>query len=1541
MTDYMLGTMAYPFAGTFDGQGYTISGFHVEKTEGDTAGIFASTAGGKTAIIKNLKIAASYFEAVGAVGALIGQTSGGSTEIYNVYVDTDVVINSTGNNAGGLVGHVGQNGFDFIEDTPALIVDSCFNAAEVTAEGKNNVGGILGNANTKNITITNCLNIGAISGANYIGGMIGYGIGGGEISIDGCVNIGTITGTGSNVAAIANFNASETKQATNCYYLNGSAANGVAGGTDNDVQAVAFSVLGGEALPENLNGEKWIARGEGDEYEICVPAGVQNYVPATTSFHIIDNVPDWLKDYATTDEFTIETVDQWKEIANFIKGEYTSSGDFEGKTILLAGDIDFEDEDMSEYMLGTMAKPFAGTFDGQGYTISGFHVEKTESDTAGLFGSTAGGKTAIIKNFKVAASYFEAVGAVGAIIGQTSGGSTELYNIYVDADVVINSTGNAAGGLVGHVGANGFDFIEDTPALIVDSCVNAAEVTAEGKNSVGGILGNANTKNVTITNCLNIGDVTGKNNVGGMIGYCLGVGEISIDGCVNAGTITGTGDNVAAIAAFNTSETKTATNCYYLNGSAANGVVGGTDNDVQAVAFSVLGGEELPENLDGDKWVARGGSGEYEICIPAGVSGFAPATTSFHTVDDTPDWLKAYADNDEFVIEDVDQWKEFANFVNGAYMSSGDFENKTVILGNDLDFEDEDMAEYMVGTSATPFAGIFDGHGYTISGFSVTKEGETAGLFAFTAGGKVAVIKNLKIKASYFESAGAVGAIIGQTSGGSTELYNIYIDADVVINSTGSAAGGLVGHVGANGFDFIADTPALVVDSCVNAAEVTAEGQNSVGGILGNANNKNVNIVNCLNLGAITGGTNVGGILGYGIGKDTNCEITIEACVNVGTITGSGAAIANLSTSGTRTATSCYYLIGSAATGVVSGTDNDVQAVSAAIVGGATLPENLNNGFWIARGEGTTLEICIPAAVETYAPAETSFRTTDNTPAWLLGYEAAEEFTITTVEQWKQLANFIKGEYMRAGDFEGKTILLGNDLDFEDEDTTDYMLGSMATPFAGTFDGNGAAIIGFRVVVEGADTAGIFGSTAGGKLATIRNLVIKDSHFEAEGAVGALIGQTSGGSTVIENVYVTATVEIVSTGDYVGGLVGHVGQNGYTFIDGEPALNVSYCINAASITTDKNDVGGILGNGNSKEVVITNCINVGDISGYRFVGGIAGLLSDKAEVRNCINAGDINGTSSRNYFAEIATGNVSSDREVTIADCYYTDIKAIFVNEAAEKGNEEGTLTLEGNIPYFAIPTVDWEGWTNVEGGLPTPMVIADVLTISKNVDRSVMLTGASVRMDTPTGIRFTAQFSKGFVDSLNDIAKIGILIVPKAYLDEAGEFTVEALDAYRATLGKTTYIAVYNYKTTEGCFAKTTDEYYAFNAVLAVKPANYTLDFCARAFIELEDGTILYSDFNATNNTRNVAAVAESAYNDTQKLDENEGIEGYMNFVEETIVKVTEKQVVGQDPETGDDIYEDVEVEVTKYVYSPYTAEQRAILYNFFYKEPEEPAAE
>ena len=1574
------------FAGTFDGQGHIISGFYVNRTGSngkEGAGIFCSTGGDTTTVIKNLVVTNSYLAADGSIGTITGQTSGSGSNFDSILITESVYIRAYANHAGGIVGNVGGNGFSGKQAT----ISNCACGATITSNNEN-VAAILGSGNGSNTTVSNCLNFGNITGYNYVAGIVGRN--GYAANVNNCASITTTTATksGGYNYRIASSSTSGSKIKVNyCVaettswgrYATSTGSVADASITTNFVSGSFLSSEAGLVLNRintwsELSGQtfNWGKVHLTVNTGLCLPTALFNAIKANGNMRdifessayftctvVVDGAtPSWLLTAWNNGTININTVEKYIEFVKFFNGGYYNeecTGAMAGKTVNLTANLTFNtgdastwgdtapSNDMTEFIIGSTANPFKGTFNGNGYTISGFYAKKTGEDTVSIFGSTAGGNTANIHDLIVTNSYFEGPGCVASIVGQTSGGSTQISNIYVTDSVYIVSSDSYAGGIVGHIGQNGYSFVANTPAVIIDSCVNAGTITGSS-TSVGGILGNANNKQVTVTNCLNMGSVTGTNNVGGIIGFAAGGTNIAevVNYCVNTGKITATVsssnayENACAIVGFTNKSLKTATGCYYIAGTADYGLLKGSTefaNAATAVAgadvLTTLLGDDIPSGLEGGSWVARGSGNTYEICIPSAFEPYALPQSEHYLQSNAPTWLRSYKYLSTIDIGTVAQYKEFANFINGVYTytQSHDFDGKTVRLTADLNFNNEDITGYIVASaSSDPFRGTFDGQGHTISGvrmFKADGDGDTVGLFGFTAGGKTATIKNLLVTNSTFESGdGAVGAIIAQTAGGVTNIINIYITDSVTITSGDAYAGGLIGHNGGNGYG----NPKIVAESCVNAATVTAEGSQNVGGIVGNGNGQSIEIYNCLNLGEITGYRYVGGILGRGKANE-GVVVTVSGCVNVGQVTstyttltneGAACAIADFGVTARTSITSanCYYVRGTGLRGTYESNsyiDENATAVAFMVIADATLPEGLDSEKWTARGvegEPKTLEVCIPVGVASFAPATTSFHTTYDVPTWLRAYADTASFTITTVTQWQQIANYVNGAYVENGNFENKTVLLGNNLTFSG-DSTAYMIGSMLHPFAGTFNGQGYTISGFRVVKSDGDTAGLFGSTSGGKIATIQNLVITNSHFEAAGAVGALIGQTSGGKTIVENVYVTASVEIVSTDNYVGGIVGHVGQNGYQFITGEPALSVNACVNAATVTAEGcNNVGGILGNENGKRVNVTNCLNVGTITGNSFTSGIIGRIETDTVITNCVNAGQVNGSTEKQ--ADIATGNVTSGREVTISNCYY--IYNPFYNE--KSNGTEGTVTLSGNTAYTSIEgkNLGWSGWSQISGGIPVPTSLASKVGTLKLYLNFKLLNGASVRMDAPTGIRFTAQFSKAYIDGLGaNLDRIGVVIAPRTYVNAVEEFTIEALDAYQATLGgKRAYVAIDN--SGEGfryanASTASTDDHYTFNGVLAnIKEANYKVDFCAIAFVELKDGTVLYSEYNELRNIRNVAEVAEKAYNDVVILEENAGITGYNNFVEEVEVD-----------------------EVTKYKYSPYTKAQRETLYAFF----------
>ena len=158
------------------------------------------------------------------------------------------------------------------------------------------------------------------------------------------------------------------------------------------------------------------------------------------------------------------------------------------------------------------ASDFSGTFDGNGHTV--MLAISGDSDYQALFAKLAAG--AVVKN------------------------------VMVDGEVT--GTDNI-GGIAGIA----------TNATII-ACANKATVTATGRY-VGGLVGKGT--GLTMTSCYNQGAVSSTRtrpiNMGGIAGYVDG--GASVENCYNTGSITGSGDNTAAVVGWNAATVK---NCYYL-----------------------------------------------------------------------------------------------------------------------------------------------------------------------------------------------------------------------------------------------------------------------------------------------------------------------------------------------------------------------------------------------------------------------------------------------------------------------------------------------------------------------------------------------------------------------------------------------------------------------------------------------------------------------------------------------------------------------------------------------------------------------------------------------------------------------------------------------------------------------------------------------------------------------------------------------------------------------------------------------------------------
>ena len=191
-------------------------------------------------------------------------------------------------------------------------------------------------------------------------------------------------------------------------------------------------------------------------------------------------------------------------------------------TVCHKADTEKQIAELSWTPIGNFDNNYQGTFDGNGKTISNLYINAT-SEFAGFFGYLAGGniKNITFDNAKVNSTGIYYTGILAGYAGSCIFENIKtLGNCSVEGEQI---TGGIAGIAVGNI----------------SNCENHAEV--KGMGSLGGILGMYYGSDNSITSCANYGAVTGwYRQVGGMVGY---FDSGTIQNSANYGDITGK-DNV-------------------------------------------------------------------------------------------------------------------------------------------------------------------------------------------------------------------------------------------------------------------------------------------------------------------------------------------------------------------------------------------------------------------------------------------------------------------------------------------------------------------------------------------------------------------------------------------------------------------------------------------------------------------------------------------------------------------------------------------------------------------------------------------------------------------------------------------------------------------------------------------------------------------------------------------------------------------------------------------------------------------------------------
>lgn len=234
--------------------------------------------------------------------------------------------------------------------------------------------------------------------------------------------------------------------------------------------------------------------------------------------------------------------------------------------------------------------------------------------------------------------------------------------------------------------------------------------------------------------------------------------------------------------------------------------------------------------------------------------------------------------------------------------------------------------------------------------------------------------------------------------------------------------------------------------------------------------------------------------------------------------------------------------------------------------------------------------------------------------------------------------------------------------------------------FKGTYDGNNKTISNLTVNAPNSNYQGLFGYTS---KAVIKNVTLANCNITGKQYTGGIVGYAST-STAIENCHVRGNISATeSDASGHGGIAGSA-----------TATSITNCTVTGTISTSvsNDNYGGIVGAANY-DVVITSCENAANISGDgQNHGGIVGRDYNRSnKFKYCLNTGVVNG----NQYVGAIAGQNDSPRDFD--HCYYSNqstIKAFGTSSGSNNytgyGEVAYVVTLGENISKieFAEQTV-------------------------------------------------------------------------------------------------------------------------------------------------------------------------------------------------------------------------------------------------------------
>ncbi len=261
------------------------------------------------------------------------------------------------------------------------------------------------------------------------------------------------------------------------------------------------------------------------------------------------------------DPYQITNADELAEMAYFLGNSH------KGTCFKVMNDIDLttwiaENNPTAGWNpIGVQSDHFKGNLDGDNHTISGFYVNRPALDYVGFFGYI---ESAAIKNLQVSGSSVSGHNQTGGLFGEVTSSSV-IDNCKLTLTGASGLSGREnTGGLIGCIynsTISNSEYVGKVKGSYNDvggiagrneystfnNCSAKADIECPNYENVGGIIGYSN-RDLTCFGCKHKGDISGKNYVGGVVGYSYSYYNsspeltftITISSCCHYGNVSGT-----------------------------------------------------------------------------------------------------------------------------------------------------------------------------------------------------------------------------------------------------------------------------------------------------------------------------------------------------------------------------------------------------------------------------------------------------------------------------------------------------------------------------------------------------------------------------------------------------------------------------------------------------------------------------------------------------------------------------------------------------------------------------------------------------------------------------------------------------------------------------------------------------------------------------------------------------------------------------------------------------------------------------------------